>query len=82
MTTELTKTGIRLDEVRFWRETRWEETEEVTRWYGSAGYIVETAEGEEWSRNLQQEITGAVKTKASELLEMIRAAILAKEGLA
>lgn len=82
--TTLTKTGIDINEFRAWKETRLDpETEEfVTTWYASAGYRVITAEGETWNRELSEEITGPIKTKASALLTAIRAYILThKEGL-
>ena len=81
MPANLTKTGIRIDELRFWRQEALEESGLVTRWYASADYYVETAEGETWRRSINQEITGPIEAKAADLLADIRAYILGKEGL-
>ncbi len=83
--TTLTKTGIEFDSFHVWRETRLEAVDaapqEVTTWYISVGYRVTTAEGESWQRDITEELTGSIKTKASSLLTSIRNVILQKEGL-
>ncbi len=86
MPVALNKVGVEFDEFHVWRETKMEmvgeEYQEVTTWHISAGYRVTTAEGETWQREVTEELKGAIKTKATNLLAAIRDVILAREGLA
>lgn len=74
----LTATDI---EFRDFHITREEIPGEPIRWFAEVRYIVLTQEGETWNRVERAELTGAIKTKAINLLADVRTAILQKEGL-
>lgn len=77
----LTKSSVRMDEVRFWRREEVGPTGPVTKWHATAGYQVVTAEGEEWGRELMVELAGADVTTAQKLLNSMIAKAQVKEGL-
>lgn len=81
--TTLTKTGIVCDEFHIWRAEEWDDEtlQLVTRWYIAVNYRVLTTEGEEWRRDVTEELVGPIKVKGAALLADIEAYILTKEGL-
>lgn len=79
----LNKTGVTFDEFRIYRKTELDlgSGQEVTKWYATVGYTVETQEGESWHKQLERELTGPIKTKAVNMLTAVRDAVLQHEGL-
>lgn len=78
MPANVTKTDIEFHEFRVWKQ----EEEDGIHWYASVGYAVATEEGETWRKNLTEEVTGTLKTKASALFTAIRNHVKTREGLA
>ena len=63
--TILTKSDIKFDELRLSRE---KQPDDTFKWYVNVGYRVLTAEGEEYNRDKQVELTGTRKTAAINFL--------------
>lgn len=79
MPVTLTKTGIRFDEARFWRVV--DPDGGADHLWGTAGYVVSTAQGEEFRRDFTAELTGAARTRVVTLLSDLTALIKEKEGI-
>ena len=76
--TTLTKQDIKFDELRLFRE---KQPDETYKWYVNVGYRVQTAEGEEYNRDKQVELTGARKTAAINFLTDLYNFLKAGEGI-
>ena len=74
----LTKSDIKFDELRLFRE---KQPDETYKWYVNVGYKVLTAEGEEYNRDKQVELTGTRKTAAINFLTDLYNFLKAGEGI-
>ena len=76
--TILTKSDIKFDELRLSRVLQPDDT---YKWYVNVGYKVLTAEGEEYNRDKQVELTGTRKTAAINFLTDLYNFLKAGEGI-
>jgi len=74
----LTKQDIKFDEFRLFRE---KQPDDTYKWYVNVGYRVLTAEGEEYGRDKQVELTGTRKTAAINFLTDLYNFLKAGEGI-
>ena len=74
----LTKTDIKFDVFGLFRELQPDGT---YKWYVTVTYKVQTAEGEEYNRSKQIELTGARKTAAINFLTDLYNVLKAGEGI-
>jgi len=74
----LTKSDIKFDELRLYREPQ---SDGTYKWFITVGYKVQTQEGEEYNRDKQIELTGTQVTSAKNFLTNIYTQIKNEEGI-
>ena len=74
----LTKQDIKFDDLRLSRE---KQPDDTFKWFVTVGYRVQTAEGEEYNRDKQVELTGTRKTDAINFLTDLYNFLKAGEGI-
>lgn len=82
LTKQLTKADVTFNDFHVLKVIeRDKEMKEVTKWLVNVGYKVSTAEGEEYNRDKQIELTGTNKTTVSTFFNTLKAKIIAEEGI-
>lgn len=82
LSSSLTKSDVDFPEYRIVRVVELDaELKEVVTWRAVIGYKVQTAEGEEYTKDVQVDLAGATETTASGLYDTLKGELQALEGI-